>query len=172
MNIQPSSRSSIGSHGDSSISSRRHDTSLPSCRPPAGTACDALVNVPAHNGVQPGVATLTFTVRVADPLPSGVTAIANAVALDDGTPPDCTVTPNHPACVVVPTVNLRLTKTVAYVVLKPGQAAGDALKEDLRAFCKTRLAPHKTPREIHFAEELPKTATGKIQRFKLRALEG
>lgn len=65
-----------------------------------------------------------------------------------------------------------LTKTVAYVVLKPGQAASEALREELRAFVKTRLAPHKTPREIHFAEELPKTATGKIQRFKLRALEG
>ena len=64
-----------------------------------------------------------------------------------------------------------LTKTVAYVVLKPGQAQSATLKEDLQAFVKTRLAPHKYPREIHFAEELPKTATGKIQRFKLRALE-
>jgi benzoate-CoA ligase len=35
---------------------------------------------------------------------------------------------------------------------------------------KTRLAPHKTPRDIVFTTELPKTATGKIQRFKLRAL--
>jgi benzoate-CoA ligase len=37
---------------------------------------------------------------------------------------------------------------------------------------KGRLAPHKYPRHILFVSELPKTATGKIQRFKLRALEG
>ncbi|MBN8728049.1 MAG: DUF11 domain-containing protein, partial [Xanthomonadales bacterium] len=82
---------------------------------PAGTACDALVNVPAHDGSAPGVATLTFTVRVDDPLPAGVTTIANAVAVNDGTPPDCGALPTSPACAVMPTVNLRMTKTVASV---------------------------------------------------------
>ncbi|MCK9539463.1 DUF7507 domain-containing protein, partial [Dokdonella sp.] len=83
---------------------------------PAGTACDALVNVPAHDGVDAGMASLTFTVRVDDPLPAGVTSILNAVTVDDGTPPDCVALPGDPACVVTPTVNLRLTKTVAGVV--------------------------------------------------------
>ncbi|NCT68510.1 MAG: DUF11 domain-containing protein [Rhodanobacteraceae bacterium] len=83
---------------------------------PAGTACAALVDVPAHDGTQPGVATLTFTVRVDDPLPSGVTSIANAVALNDGPLPDCVALPTAPACAVVPTVNVRMTKTVDAVV--------------------------------------------------------
>lgn len=61
-----------------------------------------------------------------------------------------------------------LTKTKAFIVLKAGQA----LDEDgVKAFCKEHLAPYKYPRYIEFVEELPKTATGKIQRFKLRDLE-
>ncbi len=64
-----------------------------------------------------------------------------------------------------------LTKTVAYVVLREPHAAGEAMGAELKAFVKTRLAPHKYPREIHFTAELPKTATGKIQRFKLRELD-
>jgi benzoate-CoA ligase len=62
-----------------------------------------------------------------------------------------------------------LTKTMAYVVLRQGKDPCDALREELKAFVKGKLAPHKYPREIHFVGELPKTATGKIQRFKLRA---
>ena len=61
-----------------------------------------------------------------------------------------------------------LTKTVAYVVLHEPNTADDALVITLKAFVKNRLAPFKYPREIHFIRELPKTATGKIQRFKLR----
>ena len=61
-----------------------------------------------------------------------------------------------------------LTKTVAYVVLHEADAANDELANTLKAFVKNRLAPFKYPREIHFIRELPKTATGKIQRFKLR----
>ncbi len=61
-----------------------------------------------------------------------------------------------------------LTKTKAFVVRKPGQSVdADALK----AFVKERLAPYKYPRVIEFVDELPKTATGKIQRFRLRELE-
>ncbi|HSD00606.1 MAG TPA: benzoate-CoA ligase family protein, partial [Casimicrobiaceae bacterium] len=63
----------------------------------------------------------------------------------------------------------KLTKPVAYVVLKPGHAGSDALGEELRAHVKSALAPYKYPRWIEFIDELPKTATGKIQRFKLRA---
>ena len=61
-----------------------------------------------------------------------------------------------------------LVKTKAFVVLKPGAAAGE---DELKAFVKERLAPNKYPRFIEFLPELPKTATGKIQRFKLRDLE-
>jgi benzoate-CoA ligase len=61
-----------------------------------------------------------------------------------------------------------LTKTKAYVVLKVGQSATEA---ELKAFVKDRLAPYKYPRSIEFITELPKTATGKIQRFKLRDIE-
>ncbi len=64
-----------------------------------------------------------------------------------------------------------LVKTVAYVVLAKGQSAAPALADDIKAFVKGKLAPHKYPREILFVSELPKTATGKIQRFKLRALQ-
>jgi benzoate-CoA ligase len=60
----------------------------------------------------------------------------------------------------------RLVKPKAYVVLKPGQQASAA---DLQQHVKTQLAPYKYPRWIEFVPELPKTATGKIQRFKLRA---
>jgi len=61
-----------------------------------------------------------------------------------------------------------LTKTKAYVVLKAGQSASD---DELKAFVKERLAPYKYPRFIEFVDELPKTATGKIQRFRLRERE-
>jgi benzoate-CoA ligase len=60
----------------------------------------------------------------------------------------------------------KLVKPKAYVELKPGAMAGD---EELKAHVKSKLAPYKYPRWIEFASELPKTATGKIQRFKLRA---
>jgi benzoate-CoA ligase len=58
-----------------------------------------------------------------------------------------------------------LTKSKAFVVLRPGGAASE---DELKAFVKDRLAPYKYPREIEFIAELPKTATGKIQRFRLR----
>ncbi|HEU0202337.1 MAG TPA: benzoate-CoA ligase family protein [Burkholderiaceae bacterium] len=61
-----------------------------------------------------------------------------------------------------------LTKTKAFVVLKPG---GTATEDELKAFVKDRLAPYKYPRLIEFVSELPKTATGKIQRFRLRERE-
>jgi len=59
----------------------------------------------------------------------------------------------------------KLVKPKAYVVLKPGK---QVTTEELQAWVKSKLAPYKYPRWIEFASELPKTATGKIQRFKLR----
>ncbi len=61
-----------------------------------------------------------------------------------------------------------LTKTKAFVVRKNGASVDEA---ELQAFVKERLAPYKYPRVIEFIDDLPKTATGKIQRFKLRERE-
>ena len=63
----------------------------------------------------------------------------------------------------------KLVKPKAYVVLKAGQAGSEAMKAALQQHLKEKLAPYKYPRWIEFMAELPKTATGKIQRFKLRA---
>lgn len=62
----------------------------------------------------------------------------------------------------------ELVKPLAFVVLAAGHAPTPALEEELKAFVKERLAPFKYPRWIVFVPELPKTATGKIQRFRLR----
>ncbi|HNV07334.1 MAG TPA: hypothetical protein PKO40_02430, partial [Dokdonella sp.] len=78
----------------------------------AGTACDTIVDVPAQSGGTPGTISVDFMVLVDDPLAVGVTSIFNAVALNDGTPPDCVALPTSPGCAVVPTANLRLTKVV------------------------------------------------------------
>jgi benzoate-CoA ligase len=64
----------------------------------------------------------------------------------------------------------KLIKPKAFVVLKPGQSGGEALKQTLQQHVKDKLAPYKYPRWIEFMPELPKTATGKIQRFKLRSM--
>ena len=69
-----------------------------------------------------------------------------------------------------------LVKTCAFVVLKQEANAQAGATQDghavlvdtLKAFVKARLAPHKYPRDIVFVDDLPKTATGKIQRFRLR----
>ena len=78
----------------------------------------------------------------------------------------------HPAVLEAAVIGVAdaegLTKTKAFVVLKDG---ADATDIDLKAFVKDRLAPYKYPRVIEFVDELPKTATGKIQRFKLRERE-
>jgi len=62
-----------------------------------------------------------------------------------------------------------LTKPKAYVVLRPNVPHTVELGAALQQHVKAHLAPYKYPRWIEFVEELPKTATGKIQRFKLRA---
>jgi benzoate-CoA ligase len=63
----------------------------------------------------------------------------------------------------------KLIKPKAYVVLKPSFSGDEKLKGVLQQHVKDRLAPYKYPRWIEFLSELPKTATGKIQRFKLRS---
>jgi benzoate-CoA ligase len=61
-----------------------------------------------------------------------------------------------------------LTQCKAYVVVREGVAPTEQLVTELQGFVKQRLAPHKRPHFIEFLTALPKTATGKIQRFKLR----
>ncbi|GAC1399615.1 MAG: benzoate-CoA ligase family protein [Ktedonobacteraceae bacterium] len=79
----------------------------------------------------------------------------------------------HPAVLEVAVVGDtdagKLVKPRAYVVLKQGYEPSEAMANELKTFVKERLAPFKYPRWIEFLPELPKTATGKIQRFKLRA---
>jgi 4-hydroxybenzoate-CoA ligase/benzoate-CoA ligase len=62
-----------------------------------------------------------------------------------------------------------LIKPRAFVVLVEGRAPSEALAAELQAFVKAKLALYKYPRWVDFCTELPKTATGKIQRFRLRA---
>jgi benzoate-CoA ligase len=79
----------------------------------------------------------------------------------------------HPAvleaAVVAREDDHRLVKPMAFVVAKDPSAASEVLAEELKRFVKAKLAPYKYPRWIELVDELPKTATGKIQRFKLRA---
>jgi benzoate-CoA ligase len=62
----------------------------------------------------------------------------------------------------------KLTKPRAFIVLISGSDANQSLVDELKDYVKSKLAPFKYPRWIEFVEELPKTATGKIQRFRLR----
>jgi acyl-coenzyme A synthetase/AMP-(fatty) acid ligase len=81
---------------------------------------------------------------------------------------------SHPAvleCAVVgQTDHAELIKPKAFVCLRPGYEPSTALTQDLLHHCAQSLAAHKSPRWIDFVDELPKTATGKIQRFKLRSV--
>ena len=65
----------------------------------------------------------------------------------------------------------RLIKPKAFVVLKEGRTPSADLARELSAFVKDRTLPHKYPRRVEFVSDLPKTATGKIQRYKLRTSE-
>jgi 4-hydroxybenzoate-CoA ligase/benzoate-CoA ligase len=79
---------------------------------------------------------------------------------------------SHPSVLEVAVVGKadenNLLKPKAFVVLRTGIEGSAQLAAELQAFAKGRLTPHKYPRWVEFIEALPKTATGKIQRFKLR----
>ncbi|WP_426100655.1 AMP-binding protein [Massilia sp. TSP1-1-2] len=79
----------------------------------------------------------------------------------------------HPAvleCAVVGRADDERGQLVeAYVIVKPGVAADAALVRDLQDYVKAQIAPYKYPRAITFIDKLPRTETGKLQRFKLRA---
>jgi acetyl-CoA synthetase len=82
----------------------------------------------------------------------------------------------HPAvaesAVVGKPDELRGEIVKAFIVLRPGSAPSDRLKEDITNFVRVRLAYYAYPREIEFVESLPKTRSGKIMRRVLKAKEG
>jgi acyl-coenzyme A synthetase/AMP-(fatty) acid ligase len=63
----------------------------------------------------------------------------------------------------------KLIKPEAFIVLNDAADAGEELEAELLEHCKSSLARYKYPHWFNFVEDLPKTATGKIQRFKLRS---
>lgn len=83
---------------------------------------------------------------------------------------DCLL--RHPAVQMAAVVgkpdSLRTEIVKAYVVLKSGHEAGDALKDELKEWVKRRLAAHEYPREVEFVDDLPMTTTGKVIRHELR----
>ena len=80
----------------------------------------------------------------------------------------------HPAvleaAVVAETDDKGATIAAAYVALRPGNKAGDALANEIKEHAAKNLPRFKRPQRIHFMDALPRTATGKVQRFKLRQL--
>lgn len=82
---------------------------------------------------------------------------------------------SHPAVFESAVIGLtdkdELVKPKAYVVLKSGDMASESIAAEIKTYVKERIAPYKCPRWIEFVNELPKTATGKIQRYRLRQRE-
>jgi acetyl-CoA synthetase len=80
----------------------------------------------------------------------------------------------HPAVALAGVVGLpdpeRGERVAAFVKLRSGYVASPGLAEDLKSAVRSKLGNHAYPRDVYFIEEFPLTATGKIQRFKLRLL--
>jgi len=78
----------------------------------------------------------------------------------------------HPAVLEAAVVDYKdeddLVKPYGFIVLKKGEKATGELEEDLKSFVKERIAPYKYPRWIKFTEDLPKTASGTVQRYLLK----
>ena len=67
---------------------------------------------------------------------------------------------------VAPAFGVTIVK--AFVVVKPGPAKSEALAVELQEHVKRNIAPYKYPRAIEFVDALPRTETGKLQRFRLK----
>lgn len=82
----------------------------------------------------------------------------------------------HPAVAECGVVGIaddeRGQRVAAYIVLKQGHSRSVALCAELQAFVKQTIAPYKYPRTVEFVDALPRTETGKLQRFRLRELAG
>jgi 2-aminobenzoate-CoA ligase len=80
----------------------------------------------------------------------------------------------HPAvaeCGVIGAADAERGQIVkAFVVLRPGHAPGAAMVRTLQNFVKQSIAPYKYPRAVVFIDRLPRTQTGKLQRFKLKEM--
>jgi acetyl-CoA synthetase len=83
---------------------------------------------------------------------------------------DCLI--RHPAVALAAAVGkpdaVRTEIVKAFVVLKPGHTASDALASEIQSFVRTRLSAHEYPREVAFIEAMPMTTTGKVIRRLLR----
>nr|WP_205761303.1 AMP-binding protein [Longimicrobium terrae] len=83
-----------------------------------------------------------------------------------------TVLLEHPAVLECGVVGLPDTDrgqvVSAFVVLRPGHEPGEEMTRSLQEFVKTHIAPYKYPRRVTFVDQLPRTQTGKLQRFRLR----
>ncbi len=83
---------------------------------------------------------------------------------------DCLI--RHPAVALAAAVGkpdpIRTEIVKAFIVLKPGQQASDALAAEIQNFVKTRLSGHEYPREVAFIDDMPMTTTGKVIRRLLR----
>jgi acyl-coenzyme A synthetase/AMP-(fatty) acid ligase len=66
----------------------------------------------------------------------------------------------------------EVSRVAAYVIREPGGPSDDALADELRAWCKGRLRRYEYPHVVRFADDLPRTVNGKVQRFRLRELAG
>ena len=77
----------------------------------------------------------------------------------------------HPAVREAAVVGVAVdhrSRIAAHVILAEGQAGTAELVEELQAWCKAALLRYQFPHQVHFVADFPRTATGKIQRFKLR----
>jgi acyl-coenzyme A synthetase/AMP-(fatty) acid ligase len=73
------------------------------------------------------------------------------------------------AAVVAGVDTMGLLRPAAYIVLRAGAEPGPQLASEIQQWVRGRLVSYKCPQEVRFLDELPKTPTGKIQRFRLRA---
>jgi len=81
---------------------------------------------------------------------------------------------DHPAVIEAAAVGIPvddLTRVKAYIILREGYEGTESLTEELQNWCKERLKRYQYPHLVEFVEDLPRTVTGKIQRFKLRQPE-
>lgn len=122
--------------------------------------------VTGDQGVTDDEGYLSFFGRDDDVITSG------SYRIGPGEIEDCLI--RHPAVALAAAVGvpdpLRTERVKAFLVLKPGFAAGEALAREIQDYVKTRLAAHEYPREVAFVEALPMTTTGKIMRRELRRL--
>jgi acetyl-CoA synthetase len=115
-------------------------------------------------GVADGEGYITFFGRDDDVITS------SGYRIGPGEIEDCLI--RHPAVALAAAVGkpdaMRTEIVKAFVVLKAGQQASDALAADIQSYVKTRLSAHEYPREISFIDEMPMTTTGKVIRRLLR----